>query len=347
MASKWPPVKGVAYKFRASLFAQADNQILTTPTIAAGDFKVSIDGGAFANLATLPSEEQSGMLEIDLSASEMNGDEIFVKAVDASGDEWHSQAWCIHTVAQTLDTVDSNVDSILADTGTDGVVLANDAITSAKFDESTAFPLKSADTGATQIARVGADGDTLETLSDQLDAVTTDTNELQTDWTNGGRLDLIVDAILTDTAEIGAAGAGLSGIPWNAAWDAEFDTTAQVVDAVWDEALSGHVTAGTSGKAVADIEADTNELQTDNVPGLIAALNDPTAQAIAQAVLSENVANVEDTASLASLAELILAVLESRLSGASWEIFKTDHATLFNTRTISTNSGQAPVVEVD
>lgn len=62
---------------------------------------------------------------------------------------------------------------ILADTGTDGVKLADDAITGAKFDESTAFPLKSADTGSTQVARVGADADTLETLSDQIDAVTT------------------------------------------------------------------------------------------------------------------------------------------------------------------------------
>jgi len=50
------------------------------------------------------------------------------------------------------------------------VGLADDAITSAKYDESTAFPVKSDDSGATQIARVGADGDTLETLSDQLDA---------------------------------------------------------------------------------------------------------------------------------------------------------------------------------
>jgi hypothetical protein len=33
--------------------------------------------------------------------------------------------------------------------------LANDAITSAKFDESTAFPLKAADTGATILARTG------------------------------------------------------------------------------------------------------------------------------------------------------------------------------------------------
>jgi len=50
------------------------------------------------------------------------------------------------------------------------VTLADDAIKASTFDESTAFPLKSADTGSTQVARVGADSDTLETLSDQLDA---------------------------------------------------------------------------------------------------------------------------------------------------------------------------------
>ena len=32
--------------------------------------------------------------------------------------------------------------------------------------------------------------------------IVTDTNELQTDWTNGGRLDLIIDAILADTNEL-------------------------------------------------------------------------------------------------------------------------------------------------
>lgn len=47
-------------------------------------------------------------------------------------------------------------------------------------------------------------------------------------------------------------------------------TAAAIADAVLDEALSGHVTAGSLGKAVADIEtdatailADTNELQTN------------------------------------------------------------------------------------
>lgn len=80
-------------------------------------------------------------------------------------------------------------------------------------------------------------------------------------------------------------------------------TAAAIADAVLDEALSGHTTAGTLGKAVSDIEtdatailADTNELQTDNVPGLIAALNDPTAAAIADAVWEEAIADHSGTA---------------------------------------------------
>lgn len=44
-------------------------------------------------------------------------------------------------------------------------------------------------------------------------------------------------------------------------------TTAALVDAIWDEATSGHATAGTTGKALTDILADTNELQTDLVNG--------------------------------------------------------------------------------
>ncbi|MEH6474467.1 MAG: hypothetical protein V7727_02205 [Sneathiella sp.] len=46
-----------------------------------------------------------------------------------------------------------------------------------------------------------------------------------------------------------------------------------LADSVLDEALSGHATAGTLGKAVTDIEADTNELQTDNIPGALAAID--------------------------------------------------------------------------
>lgn len=43
-------------------------------------------------------------------------------------------------------------------------------------------------------------------------------------------VDSNVDAILVDTAEIGAAGAGLTGVPWNASWDAEVQS--EVTDAL-------------------------------------------------------------------------------------------------------------------
>ena len=56
--------------------------------------------------------------------------------------------------------------------------------------------------------------------------------------------------ILTDTAVIGAAGAGLSGVPWNAAWDAEVQSevadglaaydppTKAEMDAMWTTAAT-------------------------------------------------------------------------------------------------------------
>lgn len=80
------------------------------------------------------------------------------------------------------------------------------------------------------------------------------------------------DAIMT---RIGAAGAGLTAIPWNASWDAEVQSecadalnaydsptkaeldaaVANIPGAVWDEAIAGHSTAGTTGEALGDAGA--------------------------------------------------------------------------------------------
>lgn len=79
-------------------------------------------------------------------------------------------------------------------------------------------------------------------------------------------IDSNVDAILVDTGTSLPADIAALNDP----------TAAAIADAVWDEAQSGHVGAGTFGEIateIASILADTNELQTDDVPGLIAALN--------------------------------------------------------------------------
>jgi len=47
-------------------------------------------------------------------------------------------------------------------------------------------------------------------------------------------IDTVVDAILVDTAVIGSAGAGLSGVPWNAAWDAEVQSECADALAAYD-----------------------------------------------------------------------------------------------------------------
>lgn len=48
-----------------------------------------------------------------------------------------------------------------------------------------------------------------------------------TDWIDGGRLDLLLDAIKAVTDAQAATGTGLTAIPWNAAWDAEVQSEVQ------------------------------------------------------------------------------------------------------------------------
>lgn len=87
-----PPRKNQALTFAvglADLSGQANLRV--NPTIAAGDFKVDVDGAGFNNLATLPDVQPAGnvRVRIQLSAGEMNGDVISVRCVDAtSPKEW-------------------------------------------------------------------------------------------------------------------------------------------------------------------------------------------------------------------------------------------------------------------
>ena len=130
----------------------------------------------------------------------------------------------------------------------------------------------------------------IDTVDDFLDteiaAILADTNELQGDWVNGGRLDLlldsviskvdvidgivdsilvdtgttldgkidaidtVVDAILVDTAVIGSNGAGLSAIPWNSSWDSEVQSECN--DALVALGLDHLISASVAGSDVAD-----------------------------------------------------------------------------------------------
>ena len=74
--------------------------------------------------------------------------------------------------------------------------------------------------------------------STEILAILADTNELQADWVNGGRLDLILDARASQTSvddlptnaeltSVLGTGTWATAVPWNAAWDAEVQSEVQ------------------------------------------------------------------------------------------------------------------------
>jgi hypothetical protein len=115
MPSNNPAKKNTQYIFYIALPSQASpSAFQVNPTIASGDFKVSIDGGAFANPATLPAVTPAGgkAVKVTLSAAEMNGDNIVFYGSDAAGAEWRDVFVNIQTVANNFDEIFAGVDDI-------------------------------------------------------------------------------------------------------------------------------------------------------------------------------------------------------------------------------------------
>lgn len=79
------------------------------------------------------------------------------------------------TLGADIATAQADLDII---TGTAGVLIDDGAISEDTYDETTAFPIASEDAGATQIARTGADSDTLETLSDGQDDLSAEHDQI-------------------------------------------------------------------------------------------------------------------------------------------------------------------------
>lgn len=118
MATYTPPKKNAEHIFYVAL-EDWDNpgKFKSSPTLAAGDVKVSKDGGALANLATLPTvtPASSVMVKVTLSASEMNADNVTVVFIDAAGNEWSDLVVNLHTATSQFDdlsTFDNTTDTV-------------------------------------------------------------------------------------------------------------------------------------------------------------------------------------------------------------------------------------------
>jgi hypothetical protein len=234
MASTNPPIRATAYTTYVSVVSQADTKLFkTSVTLATGDVKVSKDGGSFNNIGTLPVEiSTTGVLSVALTGTEMTADTVVVLFRDASGAEWCDLMLTLHTVAANFDALNTDIDAILADTaelqtdwvngGRLDVILdarasqtsVDDLPTNAELatSQGTADDATLSAIAALSIPTAGAIADAVwdeattshttsgtfgEQVKTDVDAILADTNELQTDWTNGGRLDLLIDAIIT------------------------------------------------------------------------------------------------------------------------------------------------------
>lgn len=227
MATYVPPKRATAYRMTLSLFARSDNQIKTAPTLAAGDVKVSKDNGATANITTLPAETpaSSGILQVDLSATEMTADLVTVIFRDAAGAEWNDVAVHIATAARQIDD--------LAFPNTSGRGMDVDA--------SGGVEVGSFQAGAITAAAIATDAIDADAIS--ADAVT----EIQAGLATAAALATVDDFLDT---EIAAIKAKTDLIPAAPAAVGDIPTAAAVADAVWDEAIAGHLAAGSTGLAL-------------------------------------------------------------------------------------------------
>lgn len=106
MTSYVTPKINTAYVFYVSLEDKANPGLFkASPTLAAGDVKVSTDDGAPGNIATLPTVDAdfTKRLKVSLSAGEMNGDNVTVIFSDAAGAEWYDLIVNIQTTARQID----------------------------------------------------------------------------------------------------------------------------------------------------------------------------------------------------------------------------------------------------
>jgi len=156
------------------------NQVGKTGDAANHTMYVSIDGVANAvddtSSAEVDATNLQGHYQVTLTAAEMNGDHIMLGGESSTSDIVIIPT-SITTERGNLATVDTVVDSILLQTGTNGVVLGADAITSAKIADD-AIATEHIKTGAITADSIAADA--IDASALKADAVTEITTSVLT-----------------------------------------------------------------------------------------------------------------------------------------------------------------------
>lgn len=284
--------------------------------------QISKDGGTTAatndaNPTELDATDAPGIYLFDMTQAETNADLIVLQADSSTADIsiepviiYTLPTWTNTQVAQTGDsytrlgapagasvsadiaTVDGNVDSVLADTGTDGVVVAaaskNGYALSAAGIQAIWDALTSALTTASSIGKLLVDNINA-TISSRSSHSAADV------WSAATRV-LTANTNLNDP------------------------TAAAIADAVWDEAKSGHVGAGSFGEEVQAhaLSSEVSGLSTLDAAGVRGAVGLASANLDTQLDALPTAAEIraEMDSNSTQLAAILLDTAEIGLAGA-------------------------------
>lgn len=258
---------GVAAKVQFLCVSATDHVTgLTTPAFAAGEVQISKNGGAFGNTTNLPSSIVGGLYRLILTSTETNTEgTLVIRALDSS-----ISGPAMDTSLVLLGVVDAAIAGDAMDlvaNAVDATSVATDALTAAKFatgcmtaDAFAADALVAATfaTGcltsdafaassitASAIA-AGAIGSSEAPLLANLDAA------VSTRSAPGDEMHLVDASIKASKFDIGAITKDTFATGAITSDTLDANVPPFIADGVMDEAIGGHVTAGSFGKLVND-----------------------------------------------------------------------------------------------
>lgn len=217
------PIKNTAFRAVFPIL-DADGDLVTGATGL--DSEVSKNQGTFADCTNEATEiaTSSGMYYLDLTATEMNADCVAVIVKTSS-----SGAKTTVLVFYPEETGDINVD-VSAWLGTAPATPTTAGVPEVDVTHwlgTAAATPTVAGVPEVDLTHVGGATTNVAALATNVDAILTDTADMQPKLGTPAGASISADILAIDNfvdgleSTIGAAGAGLTAIPWNAAWDAE------------------------------------------------------------------------------------------------------------------------------
>ena len=339
MAENTVPKKNVAYTFYVALISTANRpDCLSNPTLATSDVKVSTDGGAFGDAATLPvvTPAMGVAVKVDLSASEMNGDNVTVKFVDMAGAEWDDLFIEIRPATRRLEDLawpTTTLRSIdVAATGEVGMDFGNatGSITGGELGVG-AFAASAITAAAIATGAIDADSTAADYLAEIRVEAAGALSDVQLD-----HLLHVADASTTTTNSILAKMAASDGV--FSGFSAATDSLEAIrANTAWDTAT------GFSTHSAADVWTSGTRTLTGIGTGIIDATS---RNEIADSLLLRDVDNVETSANEHTVCTIVLAMLESSITGTTWTITQTDGLTTHATKTVTVDASADPITGV-